>query len=84
MKFLLLQATLLCFLMALNGNPIDLDQQEYGNKFQGDIVLTPEQESEGTLEGRNGRTGTTNTNVRWPKVNGRVIVPYVIDSVYSK
>lgn len=84
MKFLFLQVTLLCSLVALNGNPIDLNQQEYGDKFQGDIVLTPEQESEGTLVGRNGRTGTVNTRVRWPKVNGRVIVPYVIDPVYSK
>jgi len=68
--------------VALNANPIEVEQ-EYGDKFQGDIVLTPEQEVETTHVGRVGRTGTINTNVRWPKINGRVTVPYVIDSVYS-
>ena len=83
MKFLILQVTLMCALVALNANPIDVDQ-EYGDKFQGDIILTPEQEGEVAHEGRVGRTGTVNTNVRWQKINGRVTVPYVIDSVYSK
>lgn len=83
MKFLLLQVTLFCSLVALNANPIEVEQ-EYGDKFQGDIVLTPEQESETTHVGRIGRTGTINTNVRWPKINGRVTVPYVIDSVYCE
>lgn len=83
MKFLLLEVTLLCCLATLNANPIEFEQ-EYGDKFQGDIVLTPEQENEANHVGRVGRTGTVNTNVRWPKINGRVTVPYVIDYVYSK
>ncbi|XP_070490773.1 hatching enzyme 1.2-like [Chironomus tepperi] len=82
MKFLLLQISLLCLLVALNANPIELEQ-EYGDKFQGDIVLTPEQQTETEHTGRAGRTGTVNTKVRWPKINGRVTVPYVIDADYS-
>lgn len=54
---------------------------EYGNHYQGDIVLTPEQKAE--TEGKNGRTGIINTWYRWPKSGGRVIVPFVIDGIYN-
>lgn len=61
---------------------------ELGSYFQGDIELTPEQEAaafDSTDGGRNGRTGLLSSSSRWPKNSaGKVIVPYIISSVYSK
>lgn len=83
MKFFVLQVMILSILGILNGNPIDISP-EYGENYEGDILLTDEQKTELENPGRSGRTGTTNTNLRWPKVNGKVIVPYYIDNIYSK
>lgn len=82
MRFLFIQVLLLSILALLNANPIDTDG-EYGDKYQGDIVLTPEQEQQ-LNNGRSGRTGILNLNARWPKTNGRAKVPYVISSIYSE
>lgn len=54
-------------------------ESEFGNKFQGDIDLTPEQEAmmNGT---RGGRTGLLNNFYRWPKnQNGYVVLPYAFE-----
>lgn len=58
-------------------------------KYQGDILLTPEQkeslekpEIEGFLD---TRTGLLDESFRWPKDNdGSVIVPFAISDDYSK
>ncbi|KAG5668446.1 hypothetical protein PVAND_016386 [Polypedilum vanderplanki] len=66
---------------------------EYGSHFEGDIVLTSEQEKfykkdskyiEDTGGDEDGglltRSGRISTSFRWPKdYNGNVIVPYIID-----
>lgn len=52
---------------------------EYGDKFEGDIQLLPEQGKSLIAE-----TGIMNTNYRWPKINGYVRVPYVFNTGYSK
>lgn len=50
---------------------------EYGDKFQGDIVLTPSQEEMFNGTGKGSRTGLLDTRYRWPKnTAGQVIVPY--------
>jgi hypothetical protein len=54
---------------------------EYGDKFQGDIVLTSSQEEmiNGTEKG--ARTGLLSLRSRWPKNNaGQVIVPYTFQA----
>lgn len=85
MKILIIQATFLCIFSLLYAIPIDSNDSdaEYGVEYQGDIKLTLIQENELKEEGRNGRTGTLNTNMRWPKINGKVTVPYIIDG-YSE
>jgi hypothetical protein len=54
---------------------------EYGNKFEGDMVLPENDES---ITKRLFMTGIINETYRWPKVGGTVRVPYIIDSVFSK
>lgn len=59
------------------------------DKYQGDILLTPEQkeylerpDNEGVTD---TRTGLLDESYRWPMGgNGKVIVPYVISDDYSK
>jgi hypothetical protein len=54
---------------------------EYGDKFQGDIVLTPSQEEMINGTGKGGRTGWLHSRYRWPKHNtGYVIVPLVFQA----
>jgi hypothetical protein len=56
---------------------------EFGDKFQGDIVLTPEQEELINGEGnhKGSRTGLSRTQFRWPKNSaGQVIVPYTFQA----
>ena len=58
----------------------------YGDHFQGDIVLSPEQEKllNETDSGRNGRTGQINMRYRWPKNSqGIVNVPIAFSSAFS-
>ncbi|CRK94348.1 CLUMA_CG007862, isoform B [Clunio marinus] len=53
----------------------------FGDKFQGDMKMTPEQKERifGKSEGRNSRTGATWASARWPRnAQGQVIVPYRI------
>jgi hypothetical protein len=51
---------------------------EYGDKFQGDIVLTPSQEI--MLSRKIPKTGLLSLTSRWPKNNaGQVIVPYAFN-----
>jgi hypothetical protein len=58
---------------------------EYGDKFQGDIVLTPSQEEMINGTGKGARTGLLSTRYRWPKNNaGQVVVPVVFQASYSK
>jgi hypothetical protein len=77
-----------CLVSLLNAAPIEeVSSQvasvgEYGSHFQGDIVLTTDQNEELFGGGRSGRTGILNTNARWPKTNGLVYVPYIIASGY--
>jgi hypothetical protein len=55
---------------------------EYGDHFQGDIDLSPEQDQAFNSDenfGKGGRTGQLSTSYRWPKNSqGYVIVPFVI------
>lgn len=50
---------------------------EFGDKFQGDIVLTPEQDEIISDTGKGSRTGLLSIRYRWPKSGGHVQVPYV-------
>lgn len=62
-------------------------ESEFGDKFQGDIDLTPEQEAIINGTARGGRTGLLNTKYRWPKNSaGYVMVPYAFQpfSQFSK
>lgn len=64
-------------------NPIENDNLNPDDFYQGDIKLTPEEQN----NQRSGRLGTLNTRARWPKDSrGRVIIPYTIQasSGYSK
>ncbi|KAG5673251.1 hypothetical protein PVAND_003314 [Polypedilum vanderplanki] len=89
MKFLTLQVLLFCTFSLLYAAPIEEVVEEenfigiFGNHFQGDISLTPEQEQALLTGGRNGRTGILDLNFRWPKIGNLVHVPYVISSEYS-
>jgi hypothetical protein len=52
-------------------------------KFQGDIILTEDQENAIFAETQN-KTGLINLNARWLKDSkGMVNVPYIFDTVYS-
>lgn len=66
---------------------------ENGEFFQGDMVLTPEQqrfydgiddgEEESETDDADGlftRTGVLNTKYRWPKKEGKVVVPYKLNN----
>jgi hypothetical protein len=54
-------------------------QLEFGDKFQGDIILTPEQEEQFDKNSKSSRTGLRNARYRWPKNSaGQVVVPYTI------
>jgi hypothetical protein len=55
----------------------------YGNRYGGDILLTPEQEHQLTTQG-GLHTGETNPNLRWPEHNGYIYVPYYINPGYSE
>lgn len=58
-------------------NPIENVRYNSEDLFQGDILLTPEQEE----PQRSGRLGLKNEAYRWPKNSqGRVIVPYTIQA----
>jgi hypothetical protein len=60
-------------------------QLEYGNKFQGDIVLTTSQEEMINGSGKGSRTGLLDLNRRWPKNSaGQVVVPVVFQTSFSK
>ncbi|KAG5673253.1 hypothetical protein PVAND_003316 [Polypedilum vanderplanki] len=97
MKFLITQTVLFCTFSLLYAAPVDeapveevIEGEgedngvgEYGEHYQGDIILTPEQEEELANDGRDSKTGILNTNARWPKVNGYVQVPYVITGFSS-
>lgn len=49
---------------------------EFGDKFQGDILLSPEQKASGT---RGSRTGILSSLFRWPKNDkGKVHLAYTI------
>jgi hypothetical protein len=78
MKILIINV--LCVLSLMNAAPVEESVGEYGNHYEGDIILTPEQEEAIEKNGRDGRTGIIDTRRRWPKVNGLVYMPYVIDS----
>jgi hypothetical protein len=55
----------------------------YGDHFQGDIELSPEQEEifMANSSSKGSRTGIVDTRYRWPKnTQGQVIVPYYIFS----
>ncbi|CRK92010.1 CLUMA_CG005590, isoform A [Clunio marinus] len=66
------------------GNPIAIEDEsyEYGDNFQGDIILSEELENDlKGLNSRRQRTGLIDTRYRWPKdASGNVIVPYTFDS----
>lgn len=66
---------------------------ENGEHFQGDMILTEaqqrfydgideeeEENAEGDADGLFTRTGVLNTKYRWPKRDGKVLVPYKINS----
>jgi hypothetical protein len=54
---------------------------ELGDKFQGDIVLTPEQKALVSGTTRGSRTGLLDKKYRWPKNSfGKVILPYTFQS----
>jgi hypothetical protein len=59
----------------------------FGNHFQGDIVLTEDQEDffKGNSTSKGSRTGLIDTRYRWLKNRlGQVIVPYTLDGSYSE
>lgn len=52
---------------------------EYGDKFQGDIVLTSNQEE--FFNGKVPKTGLLSLAKRWPKNSlGQVVVPYTFNA----
>jgi hypothetical protein len=54
---------------------------EYGDKFQGDIVLTSSQQEMISRTGKGARTGLIDLAKRWPKdYYGQVIVPYTFNA----
>lgn len=61
---------------------------ESGSLFQGDIHLLEDQRdtllTNSTDDGISSRTGLLLESMRWPKNDGLVSVPYVIDTSYSK
>jgi hypothetical protein len=74
---------------ALIAAPISEDETEessaleFGDKFQGDIVLTPEQEEliNEAENSKTSRTGLLSARYRWPKNSaGQVIVPYTFQA----
>jgi hypothetical protein len=84
---------ILCLSLSINAYPyseVEVDgrsESEFGDKFQGDIDLTPEQEAIINGTARGGRTGLLNTKYRWPKNSaGYVMVPYAFQpfSQFSK
>lgn len=83
MKFLIQFVVVFGVICSSIAGPIE-NSLEYGEHFQGDIKLTEEQEESLKTDGRNARTGILNGARRWPKINGRVTVPYTIDGTFSK
>lgn len=89
---------ILCFLaiiIATTSNPIPATNRTvinmdilYGDKFEGDIMLTKEQEEAfafGNAKNINRQTGLLNTARRWPHNSNRnAIVPYRFQPGYSK
>lgn len=75
------------FVLSFEGviaNPVLEGSGIYGEKFQGDIKLTENQEKilqdVDQVEGHNPRTGTVHLFYRWPKnMQGFVVVPYRIN-----
>jgi hypothetical protein len=51
-------------------------QHEFGDKFQGDLILTHRQKKAFYSRGRYANTGLLSTITRWPKMKGYVWVPY--------
>lgn len=74
----------IALLPILNALPVSDERGsplEFGDNFQGDIILTPEQEDIINGNTRGARTGLLNTRSRWPKnSSGYVIVPYTFQS----
>jgi hypothetical protein len=69
------------------GNETAIFSGRYGQHFQGDILLTKEQKRAFTrTDDHIERTGVVSLRYRWPKVNGKVIIPYQFEDEleYSK
>jgi hypothetical protein len=71
----------------INALPISEDDAgersklEFGDEFQGDIVLSPEQEQILNGNSKGSRTGLLNKSNKWPKNSaGQVVVPYTFQA----
>jgi hypothetical protein len=92
MEIIRISFFLLNFYIGVQCNVIPVADQNSTNfeinpgKFQGDIILTKDQEEVIFAENRTqGRTGLINLRYRWPKSSsGCVNVPYIFDNVYCK
>ncbi|CRK92007.1 CLUMA_CG005587, isoform A [Clunio marinus] len=82
MKFLITLVGLSIFQCVLGNAIPNSEGAEYGDKVQGDLVVTNEQFNEMYNPSmRSGRTGLLSTNYRWPKNSaGQVEVPYTFRS----
>lgn len=75
-------SVLVVLVIQVTATPIQPGVGIFGNKFQGDIKLTKEQEDalKGGSEGAAPNTGWTHESFRWPKnAQGQVIMPYTIN-----
>jgi hypothetical protein len=54
-------------------------QHEFGDKFQGDLLLTNQQEQAFYSRGKTANTGLLSTVFRWPKILGFIWVPYTFN-----
>lgn len=79
MKILIL-ALICAFVLQLKSHLLH-DSPLLGDHYNGDILLTAEEEEELKI---NGHTGTINPDRFWGEINGQVIVPFVLEPGYSK
>ena len=89
-KFALIISIVFGAAFCTSANPVEAPKSDevgmYGDHFQGDIALSPEQEKllNEIDSGRNGRTGLNSTRYRWPKnLKGIVIIPIAFSSAFS-